>query len=73
MDSNPENQFDFWLGESLERLALADGHQLAIDHRHGSQRFFELQPAEHVLRVLINRPERLNALTSAAHTELTEV
>jgi len=30
-------------------------------------------PAEHVLRVLINRPERLNALTSAAHTELTEV
>jgi enoyl-CoA hydratase len=31
------------------------------------------RPAEHVLRICINRPERLNALTSAAHTELTEV
>jgi enoyl-CoA hydratase/carnithine racemase len=31
------------------------------------------RPAEHVLRICINRPERLNALTAAAHTELTEV
>jgi enoyl-CoA hydratase len=30
-------------------------------------------PAEHVLRIRINRPERLNALTPEAHTELTEV
>ncbi len=31
------------------------------------------RPAEHVLRICINRPERRNALTPAAHTELTEV
>ena len=31
------------------------------------------RPAEHVLRICINRPDRLNALTAAAHTELTEV
>lgn len=30
-------------------------------------------PAEHVLRIRINRPDRLNALTPQAHTELTEV
>ena len=31
------------------------------------------RPAEHVLRIRINRPERLNALTARAHTELTEI
>ena len=31
------------------------------------------RPVEHVLRICINRPARLNALTSSAHTELTEV
>jgi enoyl-CoA hydratase len=31
------------------------------------------RPAEHVLRICINRPERLNALTPATHTALTEV
>jgi enoyl-CoA hydratase len=31
------------------------------------------RPAEHVLRITINRPERLNALTTATHTELVEV
>ena len=30
-------------------------------------------PAEHVLRIRINRPDRLNALTPQTHTELTEV
>ena len=31
------------------------------------------RPAQHVLRIRINRPERLNALTPQAHTQLTEV
>lgn len=31
------------------------------------------EPAEHVLRIRINRPDRLNALTPEAHTELTEI
>jgi enoyl-CoA hydratase len=31
------------------------------------------RPAEHVLRITINRPERLNALTSETHTGLAEV
>src|ERR1700682_225294 len=31
------------------------------------------RPAEHVLRICINRPERRNALTTATHTELTKV
>ena len=31
------------------------------------------RPAEHVLRICINRPERLNALTTATHTALVEV
>jgi 1,4-dihydroxy-2-naphthoyl-CoA synthase len=28
------------------------------------------RPEEHVLRICINRPDRLNALTTATHTEL---
>lgn len=31
------------------------------------------RPAEHVLRIRINRPERLNALTPETHTHLTRV
>ena len=31
------------------------------------------RPAEGVLRICINRPERLNALTPVTHTELTEI
>ncbi|MEY4284647.1 MAG: enoyl-CoA hydratase [Betaproteobacteria bacterium] len=30
-------------------------------------------PAEHVLRIRINRPDRLNAMTQDTHSELTEV
>jgi len=39
--------------------------------RHESLKFD--RPAEHVLRICIDRPERLNALTTAAHTALVEV
>ena len=31
------------------------------------------RPTEYVLRIRINRPDRLNALTARAHTELTEI
>jgi enoyl-CoA hydratase len=48
-------------------------HMTATDRYNGFQRILFDWPADGVLRLTLNRPERLNALDAVGHTELTEV